>query len=37
MALSARVPQVATTKPAEDENGCADGRCEIPRPSENAA
>lgn len=37
MALSARVPQVATTTPAQDENGCADGRCEIPHPSENAA
>ncbi|WP_328518523.1 thioredoxin domain-containing protein [Pararhizobium qamdonense] len=37
MALSASIPEVAATSPAQDESGCADGRCEVTRPSTSAA
>lgn len=37
MALSARIPEIAAATPAQDVQGCADGRCEVPRPSKSAA
>ncbi|MDQ0323782.1 hypothetical protein QO002_005989 [Pararhizobium capsulatum DSM 1112] len=31
MALSARIPEVATATAVQDQNECVDGRCEVPR------